>query len=79
MCSNFSGIKITRAKKIITKFFIKVLEFSKNPKTFLNNGTKHNKNYMKGLTSKNENKNIKGGGSSKSYTFNNVFCNIVFH
>ena len=30
------------------------------PKTFLNNGTKHKKNYMKGLNSKN--KNIKGGG-----------------
>ena len=33
----------------------------KSPKTFLNKGTKHKKNYMKGLNSKN--KNIKGGGS----------------
>ena len=30
-------------------------------KTFLNKGTKHKKNYMEGLNSKN--KNIKGGGS----------------
>ena len=37
-----------------------MLEFKKNPKTFLNKGTKHT-NYMKGLNSKN--KNIKGGGS----------------
>ena len=32
----------------------------KNPKIFLNNGTKHNKNDMEGLNSKN--KNIKDGG-----------------
>ena len=34
----------------------------KNRKTFLNKGTKHTKNYIEGLNSKN--KNIKGGGSS---------------
>ena len=33
----------------------------KKPKTFLNKGTKHLKNYMEGLNSKN--KNIKGDGS----------------
>ena len=33
----------------------------KKTKTFLNKGTKHNKNYMEGLNSKN--KYIKGGGS----------------
>ena len=37
-----------------------MLEFLKNPKTFLDKGTKH-KNYMKGPNSKN--KNIKVGGS----------------
>ena len=40
---------------------MKVLEFLKNPKTFLNKGTNRKENYMKGLNSKN--KNIKGGGS----------------
>ena len=35
--------------------------FYKNPKTFINKGTKHKKNYMERLNSKN--KNIKGGGS----------------
>ena len=38
---------------------MKVLECLINLKTFLNKGTKHNKNYMEGLNSKN--KNIKGG------------------
>ena len=33
----------------------------KKPKTFLNKGTKHKKNNMEGLNSKN--KNIKDGGS----------------
>ena len=33
--------------------YIKVLEVLKNPKTFLNEGTKHTKNYMKGQNSKN--------------------------
>ena len=40
---------------------MKVLEVLKRPKTFLNKGTKHLKNYMEGLNSKN--KNMKGGGS----------------
>ena len=44
-----------------------MLEFLKNLKTFLNEGTQHEKNYMKGLNSKNE--NIKGGG----FPENNVF------
>ena len=38
-----------------------VLELLKNPKTFLNKGTKHKKNDMQGLNSKN--KNIKSGGT----------------
>ena len=33
--------------------YIKVLEFLKTLKTFLNKGTKHKKNYMEGLYSKN--------------------------
>ena len=37
------------------------MEFLKTSKTFLNKGTKHKKNYLKGLNSKN--KNIKDGGS----------------
>ena len=37
-----------------------MLEFKKT-ETFLNKGTKHKKNNMEGLNSKN--KNIKGGGS----------------
>ena len=35
-----------------------MLEFLKNSKTFLYKGTKHKRNYMEGLNSKN--KNIKG-------------------
>ena len=38
-----------------------MLEFSKKPKIFLNKGTKHTKNYMEGLNSKNQNN--EGGGS----------------
>ena len=37
------------------------MEFSKNPNKFLNKGTKHKKNYMAGLNSRN--KNFKSGGS----------------
>ena len=37
------------------------MEFLKNLKTFLSKDTKHKKNYMGGLNSKN--KNTKGGGS----------------
>ena len=36
------------------------MEFSKAPKNFLNKGTKHKRNYMEGINSKN--KNITGGG-----------------
>ena len=39
----------------------KVPEFLKPPKTFLNKGTKHEKNYMEGINS--QNINIKGGES----------------
>ena len=35
-------------------------EFLEDPKTFRNKGTKHKKNYMEGLNSKN--KNIEGRG-----------------
>ena len=38
-----------------------VLEFLKTPKNFLNKGTKHKKNYMEVLNSKN--KNIKADRS----------------
>ena len=44
---------------MLVKKHIKVLELLKNPKTFLNKGTRHIKNYMEGLNSK----NIKSGGS----------------
>ena len=37
------------------------MEFMKTLKSFLNKGTKDNKNHMEGLNSKN--KNINGGGS----------------
>ena len=40
---------------------MKVLEFKKKTKNFLNKGTKQKKNYMEGLNSKN--KNIEGGRS----------------
>ena len=42
---------------------MKMLKISKTPKIFLNKSTKHKKNYMEGINSKNKNKNIKGGGS----------------
>ena len=35
----------------------------KKTRTFLNKGTKHKKNYIKSLDSKNKSKDIKGGGS----------------
>ena len=38
-----------------------MLDFLRTPKAFLNKGTKHKKNCMEGLNSKN--KNIKCGGS----------------
>ena len=40
---------------------MKLLEFLQNPKIVLNKGTKHKKNYVEGLNSKNNNKNIKDG------------------
>ena len=39
------------------------MEFLKIPKTFPNKGSKHRKNHMEGLNSKNKNENITGGGS----------------
>ena len=51
--------KCRKNSKFLVLKYIKVLEFLK---IFLNKGTKHNKNYMEGLNSKN--KNIKDGGSS---------------
>ena len=44
---------------------MKVLEFSKNSKNFLNKGNKRKKNYMQGLNSKN--KNIKGSSQVLEY------------
>ena len=52
--------KFPKNSKFLVEKYIKVLEFLKIPKTFLNKGTKYKINYMKGLNSKN--KNIKGGG-----------------
>ena len=46
--------------KFLVLKYIKVLEFLKKPKTFLNKDTKHKINYMEDLNSTNENKNIKG-------------------
>ena len=57
----FDVKKCLENPKFLIWIYIKVLEFLKNLKTFLNKGTKHKKNYMEGLNSKN--KNIKGGGS----------------
>ena len=42
--------------------------FFKIPKTFLNKATKHKKNYIEGLNSKN--KNIKGSGSPEGSRYN---------
>ena len=53
--------KLPKNSKILVYKYIEVLEFLKKSKTFINKGTKHKKNYMEGLNSKN--KNIKGGGS----------------
>ena len=53
--------KCPKNSKFFVWKYIKVLEFCKKPKTFLNKGTKHKKNYMESLNSKNW--NIKGGGS----------------
>ena len=55
------SIKCPKKAKFLILKYIKVLEFLKSPKTFLNKITKHIKNYIEGLNSKN--KNIKGVGS----------------
>ena len=44
--------------KFLLQKYIKVLKFSKKFKTFINKGTKHEKNYIESLNPKN--KNIKG-------------------
>ena len=41
--------------KFFVQKYIKVLEFWKNSKTFLNKGIKHKKNYMEVLNLKNKN------------------------
>ena len=41
--------------KFLVYKYIKILEFKKKPKTFLNKGTKHKKSYMVGLNSKDKN------------------------
>ena len=38
--------KCPKNSKFLVKKYIKVLEYLKNPKTFLNKGTKHKKNCM---------------------------------
>ena len=53
--------KYPKNSKFLVSKYIKVLEFLTTSKIFLNKGTKHKKNYMEGLNSKNI--NIKGGGS----------------
>ena len=53
--------KCPKNLKFLVLKYIKVLEFLKTLKSFLNKSTKHNKNYIEGLNSRN--KNIKGGGS----------------
>ena len=50
-----------KSKFLVLKKHRGALEFFKNPKNFLNKATKHKKNYMEGLNSKN--RNIKDGGS----------------
>ena len=57
--------KCQKKLKIFSLRIHKGVEILKKPKTFLNEGTKHKKNYMEGLNSKN--KNIKGGGSPEHY------------
>ena len=52
---------MSKKLKILSFKIHKSAGIFKNPKTFLNKGTKHKKSYMEGLNSKN--KNIKGGGS----------------
>ena len=58
-------VKISQGKakklQIFSLKIHKVLEFFQIPKTFLNKGTKHKKNYMEGINS--TKKNIKVGGS----------------
>ena len=52
---------MSRNSKFLVSKHIKVMEFFQKPKTFLNRGIRHNKNYMQGPNSKNT--NIKNGGS----------------
>ena len=52
---------MTKKLKIFSLKIHEAAVIFKIPKTILNKGNKHKKNYMEGLNSKN--KNIKGGGS----------------
>ena len=54
--------KCPKNSKCFVEKYIKVLEFIKKTRIFLNKGIKHKKTYMEGVNSKN--KNIKCGGSS---------------
>ena len=56
----FKAKKCQKIPKKLKIFSLKI-HHHKIPITFLNKGTKHKKNYMEGLNSKN--KNIKGVGS----------------
>ena len=47
--------KCPKNSKFLVYKYIKVLDFSKKPITLLNKGTKHKKNYVEGLNSKNKN------------------------
>ena len=63
-CINKLVIQSQKMPKKLKIFSLKIHKGAgifKKPKTFLNKGTKHTKNDMEGLNSKN--KNIKGGGS----------------
>ena len=55
----FKVKKFPKKLKIFSLKIHKSAGILKNPKTFLNKGVKHNKNYMDGLNSKK--KYIKGG------------------
>ena len=53
--------KMDKKLKIFSFEIHKGARIWRKPKTYLNKGSKHKKNYMEGLNSKN--KNIQGGGS----------------
>ena len=55
---------MTKKLKIFRFKIYNVARIKKKTKNFLNKDTKHKNNYIEGLNSKNNNNNIKGGGSS---------------